>query len=77
MSAKFPRGGGGAGPFLARSLIPLLLYSYIYIFYHMNLFMNLKWKFRIYKSDSVLMYNGKMLKTYILDYINDALKMIE
>ena len=24
MSAKFPRGGGGAGPFLARSLLPIL-----------------------------------------------------
>ena len=24
MSAKFPRGGGGAGPFLARSLLALI-----------------------------------------------------
>ena len=24
MSAKFPRGGGGAGPFLARSLVAVL-----------------------------------------------------
>ena len=35
MSAKFPRGGGGAGPFLARSLLKVaspILWGSIYIF---------------------------------------------
>ena len=47
MSAKFPRGGGGAGPFLARSLDGLVLKLVIYgvFFYHfpliLKVFMNI------------------------------------
>ena len=32
MSAKFPRGGGGAGPFLARSLQGVGLTAYFFFF---------------------------------------------